>query len=88
MAKVEVQEGRVNEEAGDHDLMTDSIQESKPCLSCRELTPVVELDFDGNCTVCNALMSLRATLIEKGRIKPDLFDQARGHHSLPPSDRE
>lgn len=68
--------------------MSDPVLPMKPCFTCGIANPVSELDFDGNCTVCNALMSLRATLIEKGRIKPDLFDQARGHHSLPPSDRE
>lgn len=55
------------------------------CAQCGNQTPEATANADGECEVCAALMSLRATLIKVGRVKPDLFD--RSDRQLPPSDR-
>lgn len=57
------------------------------CPKCRLPTPVTELNADDECSTCAALRSLRTTLIERGKIHPNLFEK-QDNRQLPPGDRE
>lgn len=47
--------------------------ETVPCSQCGSPTPIEEANADGECCVCAALLSLRASMIKTGAIHPNLF---------------
>ncbi len=47
----------------------------KPCRTCQVATPEKELDQDGDCEVCAALLKLKRTMQSTGRMHPSLFDE-------------